>query len=144
MTTDIRNLRNRKFSSPLTDPFHIHLHSIAIVSIILAFCGYVLVLACLIFIPGVKSLYLSYLIASCSGALIMSIACLVLRGKVKEMHIYQEQMVQAVYDSLELFQNCIKEQQNQNKEILSRIDAINIQSNHSQDSTDGHNHDENE
>ena len=67
-----------------------------------------------------------------------------MRRKVKQMHVYQEQMVQAVYDCLELFQNFIKEQQNQNKEILSRIDAVNIQSNHSQDSTDGHNHDENE
>lgn len=63
-----------------------------------------------------------YLFVTSTGCLVMSVAYLVMRKKLQKLDEYQEEIVQSVYDCLEMFHSHIHKQGKQMKSIEEKLD----------------------
>ena len=123
MTEKINQIRKRKYDSEFDNPKYFKIKGFATMFIILAACGWLVVLYGIMKHKSIYFLHNMYLFATSTGCLVMSIAYLIMRSKLRKLDKYQEEIVQCVYDSLEMFNNHIQRQGQQIKRIEEKLDT---------------------
>lgn len=111
MTDEINATRNNKFRSVFDNPKYYNVTVFASIFIFLALCGWILVFYILMKSATVDTLDHLYLFLTSTGCLVMSVAYIVMRRKMKKLDQYQEERIQCVYDTLELMKVHLEEHQ---------------------------------
>lgn len=138
MTDEINAARNHKYHSVFDNPKYYNVKVFASLFILLALCGWLLVFYILMKNATLDTLDHLYLFLTSSGCLAMSVAYIVMRRKLKKLDQYQEEIIQCVYDSLELVKIHLEEYKHdiigvdakaqriieQNKKLRSLVDSI--------------------
>ena len=105
MLDKINEIRNRKYDSEFDKAVYYNLKVIAIVFMLLAIGGWLVVFYIMMSNVTVESIPKAYLFLTSSGCFAMCIAYLVMRSKMRKLDKYQENIIDCVYDSLEMFHN---------------------------------------
>ena len=124
MTDEIRRIRNTKYESEFDNPEYTKLKFIAGIFIIFALCGWLIVFYNMIENTTVDTLDNIYLFLTSSFCLVMSVAYVVMRNKMKKLDQYQEELIQCVYDSIEIINECVEEQKQKSKCIEEDLKKI--------------------
>lgn len=123
MTHKINQIRKRKYDSEFDSPKYFKIKGFATMFILLAGCGWMIVLYGIMKHKSIYFLHNLYLFTTSTGCLVMSIAYLIMRSNLRKLDKYQEEIVQCVYDSLEMFHSHIHRQDQQIKRIEEKLDT---------------------
>lgn len=124
MTDEINAVRNHKYHSVFDDPKYYNVAVFASLFILLALCGWALLLCMMMKNATVDTLDHLCLFLTSSGCLAMSVAYLVMRSKLKKLDQYQEEIIQCVYDSLELMQDHMNVHRQDIKDVDDNVQRI--------------------
>ena len=122
MTDKINSIRKHKYDSEFDKPRYFKLKGFASMFILLAGCAWMLILWGITRDKSIYILHNMYLFATSTGCLVMSVAYLVMRKKLQKLDEYQEEIVQSVYDCLDIFHSHIHNQGKQMKSIEEKLD----------------------
>ena len=124
MTDEIRRIRNTKYESKFDNPEYTKLKFFAGIFIMFALCGWLIVFYNMIENTTVDTLDNIYLFLTSSFCLAMSVAYVVMRSKMKKLDQYQEELIQCVYDSIEIINEYIEDQSQKSKCIEEDLKKI--------------------
>lgn len=105
MLDKINEIRNRKYDSEFDKAVYYNLKVIAIVFMLLAIGGWLVVFYIMMSNVTVESIPKAYLFLTSAGCFAMCIAYLVMRSKMRKLDKDQEDIIDCVYDLLEMFHN---------------------------------------
>lgn len=124
MTDEINKIRNNKYHSVFDDPKYYNVTVFASLFILIALCGWLLVFYMMMKNATIDNLDHLYLFMTSSGCLAMSVAYIVMRRKMKNLDQYQEEIIQCIYDYLELMEGHMKEHQQDIKNVDDKSQRI--------------------
>ncbi len=122
MTDKINSIRKQKYDSEFDKPEYYKLKGFAFMFMLCASMGWLIVFYSMMKNRSIYILHNMYLLATSTGCLVMSIAYIVLRSKLRKLDKYQEDIIDCVHYSLEMFHNHISKQGKLLKSIDAKLD----------------------
>lgn len=107
MADKIKQIRKHKYDSEFDKPKYFKIKGFATMFMLLAVCGWIIIFLTIMKNKSVYILHNAYLFGTSTGCLVMSIAYLVMRSKLRKLDKYQEDIIQCVCDSLHMLRTHI-------------------------------------
>lgn len=124
MTNEINQIRVRKYGNEFDKARYSYLQVYAIIFMLLATCAWFTVIYIMMSNITIDRIPYIFLFLTSSGCFLMSIAYLMMRSKMRKLDKYQEEIIDCVYDSLEMSHVHIWKQGKQLKSIENKLEKV--------------------